>query len=182
LALVLVTFAVPSVRDRIGNIFNPGVYARSRSAWDWRQDTWKEILPLVYQKPVLGHGLATVEAEFGVLTHNDYLRLLAETGILGFLAYLMLILCLFGTTLRDFRRTKSELVRGLQLGLMAMIVGFSFREFADNTLRNTVVMVYFWLVVALIRNMSRLALLQPDSDLKSVVTENRTRDDNKTLP
>lgn len=163
IGLILVTFAVPSTRDRIENIFNPGVYARSRSAWDWRQDTWKQILPLVHEKPVLGHGLATVEAEFGVLTHNDYLRLLAETGILGLLAYLVLMLRLLSTTWRDFRNTKSEFVRGLQVGLIAMIVGFLFREAADNTLRNTVVMIYFWLLVALIRNMSRTVLVRPSS-------------------
>jgi putative inorganic carbon (HCO3(-)) transporter len=124
-------------------------------------------MPLIHEKPILGHGLAMVQTKFGVLTHNDYLRLLAETGILGLLAYLLLMLRLLGTTWRDFRRTRSELVSGLQVGLMALIVGFLFREFADNTLRNTVVMIYFWLLVALVRNMSRLALLYPDVEARS---------------
>ena len=168
LFLIVATFAVPSIRGRIENIFHPGVYARSRSAWDWRQDTWKQIMPLVYQKPILGHGLATVETEFGVLTHNDYLRLLAETGIVGLLAYLLLMLRLLAATWGDFRRTKSELARGLQVGLMAMIVAFLFREFADNTMRNTVVMFYFWLFVALTRNMSRSALPHPDLNVRPI--------------
>ncbi|MFZ5802846.1 MAG: O-antigen ligase family protein [Candidatus Omnitrophota bacterium] len=173
--LLIVVVAVPSTLDRIHNIFDVG-YTHGRSAWDWRQDTWREILPLFYQKPLLGHGLATVEIEFGILAHNDYLRLLAETGILGFLAYLLLMLNLMAVTWRDFRKTRSELARGLQIGLIAMTVGFLCREFADNTLRNTVVMIYFWLLVALVRNMSRLAARAPASEW-TIPTEPETGPD-----
>jgi putative inorganic carbon (HCO3(-)) transporter len=116
------------------------------------------------------------------MTHNDYLRLAAETGILGLSAYLLLMGCLLGTTWKDFRRTKSERVRGLQMGLMALIVGFMVRQAADNTLRNIVGMIYFWLIVALIRNMSRWALLNPDFDIRPVITENGARDENKPFP
>ena len=181
LGLILVIGVVPSARARIENIFHPGGYARSRSAWAWREDAWKQILPLVYQKPILGHGLGTVETEFGFMTHNDYLRLAAETGILGLLAYLLLMGRLLGTTWKDFRRTRSERVRGLQMGLMALIVGFMVRQAADNTLRNIVGMIYFWLIVALIRNMSRFALLNPDFDIRPVITENGAHGDNKPL-
>lgn len=180
LVLLLVVVSVPATMDRIENTFNPG-YTHGRSAWAWRQDTWKEILPLVYEKPFLGHGLATVEAELGVMTHNDYLRLLAETGMVGLIAYLLLMLSLLIGIFRDFRRTRSELVRGLQVGLMAMIVGFLFRQFADNTLRNTVVMIYFWLLAALIRTMGRLSL-RPGFDKKFQPVESKPVEGQRPFP
>lgn len=156
LILCLSLLTVPGIQDRIMNIFNPSPYARGRSGWDWRMDTWAEISPRIAEKPVLGHGLSTVELEYGILTHNDYLRLLVETGIIGFSAYLLLMAVVFFNTLKAYRRNSSPLAKSFQVGLLALLLGFLVRQFADNTLRNTVVMVYFWIFVALTRNISLL--------------------------
>lgn len=154
--LLVAVLTVPAVRDRILNIFEPNQYVGGRSAWDWRMDTWEEISPLIAEKPLLGHGLSMVEVEFGILTHNDYLRLLTEVGLLGFLSYLYLIGSAWRGMRNDYRRSNSPPVQSLQVGILAMIAAFSVRGFADNTLRNTVVMIYFWILIALVRNLTLL--------------------------
>lgn len=153
---LVLMLAVPAVRHRITNMAEPNQYARGRSAWDWRVDTWEEIGNMVAEKPILGHGLSTVEEEFHLLTHNDYLRLLAEVGGVGFVIYLILALCLWRNTWRDFIQSHSPVIKSFQVGTLAMIAAFFVREFADNTLRNTVVMIYFWIFIALVRNISLL--------------------------
>jgi len=154
LGLVAVVFLVPSIRHRIGNIFDPG-YTRGRSGWDWRVDTWREISTMVEQKPFLGHGLSSVESVYGILTHNDYLRLTAEVGFLGLFAYLFLSWTLLSRTWIDYQSVRSRVAKSFQIGLLVMIASFMIRQFADNTLRNTVMMIYFWIFVAISRNIAR---------------------------
>lgn len=154
--LILSALMVPGIHDRIINIFHPSQYVHGRSAWEWRLDTWAAISPIIAQKPLLGHGLATIEGEFKILAHNDYLRMLAEVGVVGLLAYLYLTFSLFLNTWKAYHAHGSKLEKSFQVGLLAIIVGFLVREFADNTLRNTVVMIYFWIFVGLVRNITQL--------------------------
>jgi len=157
LPLVLVgVLALPAVLARIANIFAPSHYAGGRSAWEWRLDTWEQIGPMIQQKPWFGHGLSMVEFQFGVLTHNDYLRLLAEVGVVGLLAYLYLALSTLFRTWQDYRQSEAPIVQSFQIGVIAMMAAFLVREFADNTLRNAVVMIYFWIFIALVRNITLL--------------------------
>ena len=155
LGLGAVVFLVPSIRHRIGNIFDAG-YTHGRSGWEWRVDTWREVSTMVAQKPFLGHGLSSVETVFGLLTHNDYLRLTAEVGILGLLAYLFLTVTLLSQTWKDYRSIPSQVSKSFQVGLLVMVISFLVRQFADNTLRNTVMMIYFWIFVAIARNVGQL--------------------------
>lgn len=175
--LLLAVFFIPSVQKRITNVVDPG-YRNGRSAWDWRVDTWREISPLIEKKPILGHGLSTVAAHFGVLTHNDYLRLLAETGLVGLASYVFLMYMLLVNTWRDFRLARSAISKSFQVGVIAMIVGFMMREFADNTLRNTVVMMYFWMFVAIARN---IQLLDLSKQFSQPVSEERNLNGEKSI-
>jgi O-antigen ligase len=154
-ALVVVAFSMPAVIDRLYDAFDP-TYQRGRDAWTWRLEAWSDILPLVREKPFFGHGLSQIESEMGYLAHNDYLRLMVEVGLVGFLAYLVLMWTLLGRTLRDYRLAASNVAKSFQFGLLAMTLGFLIREFADNTIRNTVVMMYFWIFVGVCRNMAEL--------------------------
>ena len=153
--LLIAVFMVPAVKDRIINIFDAG-YTHGRSGWEWRVDTWKEITTMVSKKPIFGHGLSSVATQFGILTHNDYLRLLAEVGVVGLLAYLYFAIRVLYLTWIDFLKARSSISKSFQVGLLAVVAAFLVREFADNTLRNTVMVIYFWIFVAISRNIADL--------------------------
>jgi len=155
LLAVIAVLTVPAVRDRLMDAFDPA-YKRGRSSWEWRLETWDQIMTEVAKNPLIGRGLSMVSLETGVLAHNDYLRILAELGILGLSAYLLLAAVLLRNTWQDLRGSPSELSKGIQVGLLAIIVGFLVRETADNTLRSTVTMIYFWTFIALARNTALL--------------------------
>lgn len=146
---------VPAVKDRIINIFDAG-YTRGRSGWQWRLDTWNDISAMVAEKPLLGHGLSAVLVGHGIQTHNDYLRLAAEVGILGLLAYLYLFFMMIRQTWKDYHSVHSNLAKSFQVGLLATAVALLIRACADNTLRDAVVMMYFWIFVAISRNIAQV--------------------------
>ena len=154
-ALLAIVLLVPSVSSRIADE-GVRIDARHSSSWEWRLKAWTNVAPFFREKPLFGHGLSTIDIELGYQSHNDFLRLLVETGAVGFIAYLYLIFRLVRVTWKDYRLARDGLTRGFQVGLLALIVGFVIREAADNTLRNTVVMVYFWFFIAVVRNMINL--------------------------
>lgn len=147
----LLIFTMPAVLERIHGMVDPS-YTRGASSWEWRLEAWSELFPLFLQKPFFGRGLGMVQLEMGFRAHNDYLRLLVETGAIGFLAYLYLTYVVVKKTWRDYRQADSPLVKGLNLGLLAVLFGLLVRQSADNTLRHTVVMMYLWMFVALARS------------------------------
>jgi len=153
--LIAAILMVPAVKDRILNVFDAG-YTHGRSGWDWRVDTWTQIMDMVRAKPFFGHGLSSVEFHYGILTHNDYLRLIAETGLFGFVAYVFFVIKILVKTWQDFKNAHSNMAKSFQVGLLAVIAAFLVRQFADNTLRNTVMVIYFWIFVAISRNIAAL--------------------------
>ncbi len=149
--VALLIFTMPMVLDRIYGLFDPS-YTKSISSWEWRMETWSELFPLFLQKPFFGHGLGMVNIEMGFRAHNDYLRLLVESGAAGFLSYLYLTWVVVRKTWIDYRGSSAPLVKSLNLGLLAVLFGFLVRQLADNTLRHTVVLMYLWMFVALARS------------------------------
>ena len=162
---------IPAIKDRMINIFDAG-YTGGRSGWQWRLETWSDIGAMVAEKPLLGHGLSAVYAGLGVQTHNDYLRLTAEVGLLGLLAYLCLSYRVIRQTWKDYQNVQSDVAKSFQVSLLALAVGLLVRAFADNTLRDAVVMMYFWIFVAMSRNIAQVYSKQPAAlDVNSTETE-----------
>ena len=51
--------------------------------------------------------------------HNQYIRNLIETGIIGSVAYFLLVFVILRSSYSDFLRTNDRFVRGLAVGIMA---------------------------------------------------------------
>ena len=90
-----------------------------------RFDMWRSALDMFLEYPLLGTGLATFTLRYpalrafsetssaGFFTHNDYLQLLAELGVIGFVAWFMVPVTLFVLIFRSYLRADSELSSGL---------------------------------------------------------------------
>lgn len=81
---------------------------------------WEKTIDLSAEKPLMGHGLGSWKFEilrkgnaglqsednltFYQRPHNDYLWILAETGIIGLIIYLTIIAMVFTTALKILRR------------------------------------------------------------------------------
>ncbi len=113
-----------------------------------RMAHWQAALSMADQHPWLGVGLGNYEAaypDYALLNwpyplghaHNIYLNLLAETGILGLVAYLAFWAAVIALTARVIRRAPYP-ARGLALGLMGAWVHLSVHHLVDKLYVNNI--------------------------------------------
>lgn len=139
---------VPAVGDRFAQL----TVARevgggpSGNTLAWRMAYWSEIVSLADRNPVTGIGpdMTRRTTEQAKRPHNDILAAYVETGVLGLLAYLtMLLLCLH-TAVRALRRAPpGTLARGVAVGFAGCAVAFVAVSAASNVISNVVTLWYF---------------------------------------
>jgi O-antigen ligase len=103
---------------------------------------WQAAISMAEESPLLGIGFGAYEAAYGRHAlvnwplalghaHNYYLNLLAETGIIGLVAYLGLWGATFALTLKALRR-QVGIGRGIALGLLAVWIHLSVHSVFDK--------------------------------------------------
>jgi O-antigen ligase len=91
-----------------------------------RIDLWNHAIDLFHENPVFGVGYGgfglTVPEGSLTDTHNIYVKMLAEQGIIGFILFLFLLMKAFHSGWRLYRLNSSPFHTGLGLGFMGCIV------------------------------------------------------------
>lgn len=144
-ALIIIAFlATPLGSERIANEsstrLNSGT-AQSGSAntsFAWRIDKWRTLIPKWEQSPFVGQGLGTTLTEefvsenetAGIVPHNEYIRYLVETGVIGLTILLWTLVLLVRSLAR--RRGTFGMPNAGTLGL-AIVAGCLVNALADNT-------------------------------------------------
>jgi len=82
-------------------------------------------------------------------SHNLFLQLLCDTGIMGLMAFLMILYHYFKHTFAAMRRFKKGEVRVFAAAGIAGVTGFLAQSMADYTFYNYRVMLMFWAVIAI---------------------------------
>lgn len=123
-------------------------------SFSWRVSLIRETMPIIMTRPILGFGFGTFpivwEANRGAAhmyddsaeSHNDYLRLLLETGAIGLLAYLIFFASLFT---KIVQRMKTRACQENHLMLLGWVCAFIVVSVSDNMLHHTAVMWLTWL-------------------------------------
>lgn len=107
---------------------------------------WQTTWQVVRENPVIGVGLDSLAAAYtkhdtwnGLYrverAHNDYLQILAETGIVGFVALAAFLFLLFRRGWRILVSTRDGFRRGVCLGALAGCFGIAVHSFFDFPLR-----------------------------------------------
>lgn len=154
LVLGAMFFALPSVRARVSGL-NSGQCQSAgfcESSLLWRQKQWQEALRVASppELATVGAGLGAVDVTLGNSTHNEYVRLLVETGALGLLATIVLYKGLFDITLKGYREGATPYERDLMLAFMMALVARFVIAGGDNILVLVVLEWYFWAFAAAI--------------------------------
>jgi O-antigen ligase len=109
------------VRERVNMTTNSN--GQLEASAQERVDLWTNAENSILHSPILGNGFATFQ--FGQHvdnlkdTHNWYVKVLVETGIVGFIMALFMLQQMLATSYRLFRRGKDPLYQGLGLGVLA---------------------------------------------------------------
>jgi len=149
LALVAVTGIVllPTVGDRFAQLADARAVggAPTGNTLEWRLGYWSEIVSLANRNPVTGIGpnMTQFRTDEAKKPHNDFLRAYVETGVVGLLAYLAMIVLLLHTGLRALRRAPpGTLARGIAAGNLGCAVAFVAVSAASNVLSSVATMWY----------------------------------------
>src|SRR5208283_1728487 len=128
LALFLVTWTslVPlAVQQRVYMTYdqNSGELDHSAAV---RVSLWEEAKPVFDSNPVFGSGFDTY-AYTGHLngyrdSHNLFVKVLVETGVVGFLLFLSILAKSFRVGYRLFRQAQDDFLASLGLGLSVWVV------------------------------------------------------------
>jgi len=120
---------------------------------NWRIAQWAFLIDAWKQSPLLGYGLGTSQyiTYFQNYAHNDYLRFLAETGIIGFTSFLVFLgiqIVFLGKYLRDSLLGSPR--RRLCVTMIAIFAAILLGMATDNVWSHTTLFFYWWLLFAIV--------------------------------
>ncbi len=117
------------------------------SSLAWRLHKWKLLMPEWEHSPIVGRGLGTTTTVEGVPgneyagrpPHNEYIRYLVETGVIGLAAILAALTLLVRYLIRMQKAPDPEGLGTASAATIALVVvaGCLVNSLADNTLLNS---------------------------------------------
>jgi hypothetical protein len=105
---------------------------------------WPMSFRAFYKNPLLGTGYSSL----GLATDNDYLRALGETGILGTLAFLSVLIALF-IKLREVMCNQKGIDKILTISAMGIFVSFLVTAIFLDVFESSKIAILFWAFMGL---------------------------------
>jgi putative inorganic carbon (hco3(-)) transporter len=141
--------ALPSIIGRfadLGSSTSAAGYASN--SLSWRFDYWGAVLPLAAKDPITGIGLnmSSFETVQQKEPHNDFLRAYVETGIVGTIAYLALLVSMVVVARQALLFTKSKYwtyERSIAVGFAACVIAFVVISLVSNVITEVIVLWYY---------------------------------------
>jgi len=113
---------------------------------------WPRALRALAKNPLLGTGFSSIT----LATDNDYLRALGEVGILGFLAFSLILLIIFHRADSVLFRRPQSFEDFLLIGLLGAMIGFLANAFFIDVFEASKVAITFWLLMGILVATARL--------------------------
>ncbi len=141
------------VLDRISYTFNqpeePGQITiggiRLDTSTSARIKSWGAALSDWSKHPIFGYGVTGYR-----FVDAQYPRTLVETGIVGFMAFMLLIYSIFSVAFRHYRIVSTSFSRGICMGFIAGCIGLVVHALGANTFIIVRIMEPFWFVAGLV--------------------------------
>ncbi|MDI6783887.1 MAG: O-antigen ligase family protein [bacterium] len=116
-----------------------------------RLDEWATLYQRIINSNLFGVGLGVVgpigvlyEYPEATLTHNYYLMLLTEMGILGLLIFIWILGAILWFAISLYKTIKNYQIRSFTLGLIACIIALIFSAIGGVTFENFPNSMHFW--------------------------------------
>ena len=168
ICILLLSFTLPEkLLGEMSSIF----YVTKNTMMD-RIILWKETLPMIKDRPLLGHGVNSFMSNwsnYGVgetfghpyYPHNCYLHMTAETGLIGLGMFIWIIIMLFKSTIKFLKKIKvkteeDSFYQAVGIGLLAGITACLINSFVDNNLYVVLLATFFWVLLGLVNAEKRI--------------------------
>jgi len=121
---------------------------------------WPRAIRAFLKNPLLGTGYSSIT----LATDNDYLRALGEVGLLGFLAFVF-ILIKIGLKARKivFSKTPIEGEKAILIGIVGGALGFLANALFIDVFEASKVAITFWLLMGLLVGITRVSFSKKES-------------------
>jgi hypothetical protein len=108
--------------------------------------SWKSVMTKQFpRRPFLGYGVTG-----GPFLDSQYMLILQETGIVGFMFFMWLLWRIWAAALKSYREVERPLFKGLVIGYMAGFIGLLFHAIGSNTLVIIRIAEPFWFFTAIV--------------------------------
>lgn len=151
--LAFIVISPQTTKDRVAYTFKEQVTQEEQiSIFNYKLDTstsarlltFQAALEQFYKHPFLGWGVTGF-----VFIDSQYFRSLAEIGLLGLFAFLLMLLAIWRTA-KALLLTQTGFYQGLVFGFMAAMVGIMVHSVSANTFIIIRIMEPFWFLTAII--------------------------------
>ncbi len=165
---VMLNFLPTSVQERFSSITVEDESERDESAQS-RFVFWALAYEQFTESPIVGKGYLTFQ-EFnpaGLDTHNYYMKLLAENGIIGFIIFLVILwrTAKVGRNLYD--ESSDPLYKALGIGFFGVVVSFAFGNIFGDRFTHYPLSAYFYVYLAL--SLRALIITRESNPASSVI-------------
>ncbi len=148
---------IPQVQERMTVLNNTSSSNYQRvNSFEWRLQMWKNSFSKIMERPVQGHGLGAFKpmseqfsANKKTGAHNTYLELIFETGVIGFLSFMLLFLSPLNVFFKNMTRTINSGEARVWALMISYIIGYMLICSADNLLFYLVFNWYAWFFIGL---------------------------------
>ena len=124
-----------------------------------RTKVYRDVVDMIKARPFFGHGINTFMRCFEaykkrtvwtghMYAHNCYLQIAAETGIIGLISFLWVLLTLFYKSMISIGRHKQGL-DFVMAGLLAALFAFLAHSLLDTNLYSVQLNTFFWVFIGL---------------------------------
>ncbi len=155
-AMLLVPAMMPkSVKDRLQYTFTQESAKHRRqiqvgtlrldTSTSARIDSMARVIKDWQKRPIQGYGVTGYR-----FVDAQYFKVLADTGILGLMAFLALLIKLFSEIYKVFKAVKSPLHKGIAHGFLAGLTGMCIHAVGANTFIIVRIMEPFWFLAGIV--------------------------------
>jgi Lipid A core - O-antigen ligase and related enzymes len=151
---------VKSIRARFISIFS-----FTSGANITRLKLWQTGMLMIKDSPVLGVGMGNSIYVYDSYIekypwlalsfpkyplHNSYIKVAAETGILGLLTFILMIGYAVYMVYKIYKNANNVLLKSMSLGFLVSLAGFFIMNLTDDCFFIPQVTVFFWLIFSII--------------------------------
>ncbi len=149
---------IPQISNRVNHLTNDLSNQN-------RINSWKVAIKMIKDHPFMGVGNGNYEKLYGSYvkkypelaystftewpTHNSYLKVESELGILGGIIFLSVLSGSVYKVRKVIMNIKEEFYNAFYIGFFASVFAFFFMNFSDNLFFTPKVVSYFWIFIAL---------------------------------
>lgn len=161
-----------AVRERVNMTENSN--GQLEASANERVKLWEAAETSILSNPVLGTGFATYQLTSHVDnlrdTHNWYVKVLVETGVIGLIIVLVLLQQMVSLAYRLFRKAEDPLYQGLGLGLLLAICACMIANCFGDRWTYLEITGMLWVLVGTAIRALDLAETEPVTELAPVGT------------